>query len=292
MVCHRHKYPVRVLPNDVVYNPPALPNYIQVELKPVTGPPSNEDIASVHTALRISESYVNVPAIFDPDVHAQLSQHLFDIQFARHVQRSAIKQPSSVLSASQNLTIPENVDTNNKRDTHIPPQAAFGPTEAQHAMPEQPSTSQGGTSHRDQNQNHEPCRTDGLMLEIKNIGDTLKNMNRVLIGSQNSLARGFNSSSIRCDWKGSILGFDLGAHSLINEHGDVPEAHDLPTFKYSSGSASFPVNDLTGNVLARYLQFYGIGGEVLAEGNVPRIKPGMTEDAKRLLSERLFLNRQ
>ncbi|CAE6527167.1 unnamed protein product [Rhizoctonia solani] len=73
-------FTVGALPDDVVYDPPSLPAYIPVELKAVTGPPSNEEIASVHTALRISENFANVPSIFDPDLHVQLSQHLFDIQ--------------------------------------------------------------------------------------------------------------------------------------------------------------------------------------------------------------------
>ncbi|KEP50555.1 hypothetical protein V565_077980 [Rhizoctonia solani 123E] len=73
MTCHRHKYPISVLPNDVIYDPPTLPTYIPVKLKPVAGPPSNEEIASVHTALRISESFANVPSIFAPDTHVQLS---------------------------------------------------------------------------------------------------------------------------------------------------------------------------------------------------------------------------
>ncbi|CAE6469452.1 unnamed protein product [Rhizoctonia solani] len=80
MACHRQKYPTTVLPTDVVYDPPNLPTYIPVELKSVTGPPSNAEVASVHTALRISESFANEPSIFDPDLHVQLSQHLFDIQ--------------------------------------------------------------------------------------------------------------------------------------------------------------------------------------------------------------------
>ncbi|KAJ1300483.1 hypothetical protein OPQ81_005297 [Rhizoctonia solani] len=39
MACHRQKYPVNVLPNDVVYTPPSPPNYISVQLKPITGFP-------------------------------------------------------------------------------------------------------------------------------------------------------------------------------------------------------------------------------------------------------------
>ncbi|CAE6372257.1 unnamed protein product [Rhizoctonia solani] len=80
MAWHRQKHPVNVLPNEVVYDPPTLPGYIPLEPKSITGPPSSQEIAFVHTALRISQSFANVPSIFDPDLHAEISQHLFDIQ--------------------------------------------------------------------------------------------------------------------------------------------------------------------------------------------------------------------
>ncbi|KAG8686302.1 hypothetical protein FRC11_009172 [Ceratobasidium sp. 423] len=300
---------------DMVYDPPALPNYIHAELKPVNGPPSNEEVASVHTALRISESFANgvflqvsqphrrltphingiyprrppVPSIFDPDVHVQLSQHLFDIQFARHVQRSVVKQFAPVLAAPQNPTLPDNVDANSNREVHNPPQKAAGSTGIQHAALEEPNSSNPPTNHQNPNETNELGSIKELMVEMR---DTLKNMNRVMIGSQNSLARGFNSSISHGNGRG--LSYDLGAHSLINDHGEVPETHNLPTFK-SGGNCcgvSFAVNNLTENALARYLRFYGIGEEMIEEGEELKIRSGKIDDARRFLSGRLFLNRQ
>ncbi|CAE6541861.1 unnamed protein product [Rhizoctonia solani] len=297
MVCHRHKYPTKVLPNDVVYDPPSLPAHIPIELKPVTGPPSNQEFASVHAALRISESFVNVPAIFDPDLHIQLSQHLFDIQLGKHVQRSITRRTAPALSVHNNQTIPHGGLTetsSNPPVTHTSPSTTPGQvvesTETRYPPPERPNPSHETTGHPNPSETNERHRTTDLMVEIR---DALKNVSRLLVGTQNSLARGFNSSTI--SYSSGNISHNLGAHSLMNDHGEVPESYNLPTFTltYNGGYyyAKFSVDNLTENILARYLQFYGIGEEMIEEGEELKIKSGMLNDAKRLLSGRLFLRR-
>ncbi|CUA67643.1 hypothetical protein RSOLAG22IIIB_07501 [Rhizoctonia solani] len=299
MVCHRQKYPTNVLPSDVIYDPPSLPVHIPIELKPVTGPPSNEEVASVHAALRISESFVNVPSIFDPDLHIQLSQHLFDIQLARHVQRSITRRSASALSTSNNQTVPQGgpaqTDVSDPPVTYASPSTTPGQvvesTETRYPPPEQPNPSYETASHPNPSETNERHRTTDLMVEIR---DALKNVNRLLVGTQNSLARGFNSSTV--SYCSGNISHNPGAHSLMNDHGEVPESYSLPTFTFTRDStgfyyAKFSVDSLTENILARYLHFYGIGGEMIEEGKELKIKSGMLDDAKRLLSGRLFLNR-
>ncbi|CAE6541873.1 unnamed protein product [Rhizoctonia solani] len=291
MICHRQKYPTSVLPNDMVYDPPTLPSYIPIELKSVTGPPSNKEIASVHTALRISESFANIPSIFDSDFHVELYQHLFDIQLARHVQRSIVQRAAPVVLVPQTGS---RRDTSGTNASHIPetqasPTATPGqvtePAETQHPTPLHEAV------HQNQNPNNDPHRTTELMIEIR---DTLKNVNRVLIGSQNSLARGFNSSSYHGNYNHDGLSYDLGAHSLINDHGEIPEAYNLPTFKSSGNrkNISFAINDLPENELARYLRFYNLEEDMIEEGEELKIKSDMINDARAALSRRLYLNRR
>ncbi|KEP50551.1 hypothetical protein V565_077940 [Rhizoctonia solani 123E] len=277
---------------DIVYDPPTLPAYIPVELKPVTGPPSNADIASVHTALRISESFVNVPSIFDPDLHVQLSQHLFDIQLARHVQRSIVKRSAPVISASENQSVshsaPSDTNSNNTSPgttSHIPE-----PTGAQNPPVVQPSPVDQATSHEDPKESGELRRLSELIMEIR---DTLKNGNRILVGTQNSLARGFNATSYHVSSSGG-LSSDLGAHSLINDHGEAPETYNLPTFKYTGPyqQVSLAINKLTEDELVRYLRFYNIGEEMIEQEDDVKIKSDMMDDARTALSHRLFLNRR
>ncbi|KEP50550.1 hypothetical protein V565_077930 [Rhizoctonia solani 123E] len=295
MVCHRQKYPTSVLPNDVIYDPPTLPAYIPIELKTVTGSPSNEDVASVHTALRISESFVNVPSIFDPDLHARLSQHLFDIQLARHIQRSIMKR-----STPQNQVIshiePEDTQPKDNSSTHAPLDAASGqviePTDPRDPPVEQLSSSNKVNINQNQNERNEAHRATEIMVEIRDKLDKLDDLSRILVGTQNSLARGFNSSSYH--YRNNNITYDLGGHSLINDHGEVPETYNLPTFKSSGnrGNVSLVVNNLPENELARYLRFYNLGGEMIEEGEELKIKSGMISDARTALSHRLFLNRR
>ncbi|KDN33176.1 hypothetical protein RSAG8_13735, partial [Rhizoctonia solani AG-8 WAC10335] len=158
---------------DIVYDPPTLPDYIPVELKPVTGPPSNKEVASVHAALRISEGFANVPSIFDPDLHTQLAQHLFDIQLviilpvlhmfetypslkARHVQRSITKRMAPATSTPQNQAVSHrdssDTDANNTPEAHTSPSVIpgqdIGSTETQHPALEQSSFPNEATSHQ------------------------------------------------------------------------------------------------------------------------------------------------
>ncbi|KDN38371.1 hypothetical protein RSAG8_09575, partial [Rhizoctonia solani AG-8 WAC10335] len=287
--------------SDIVYDPPALPSYIPVELKPVTGPPSNTEVASVHAALRISESFANLPSIFDPDLHVQLSQHLFDIQLARHVQRSIMKRSVPAILMPEDQAVPHGgpgeTEANNTPETQASPSATPGQaiksTETQHPALEQSSLPNEATNYQISSDNNEKVRATELMIQIR---DKLENVTRILVGTQNSLARGFNSSSIQghLDYKG--ISHNLGAHSLINDHGEVPEAYSLPTFTLTNsgfyGCVEFSVNNLTENILARYLRFYGIGEEMIEEGEELKIKSGMLDEARSLLSGRLFLNRR
>ncbi|CUA67641.1 hypothetical protein RSOLAG22IIIB_07499 [Rhizoctonia solani] len=299
MTCHRHKYPTSALPNDVVYDPPSLPAYIPVELKPVPGPPSNEEVASVHTALRISENFANVPSIFDPDpdIHVQLSQHLFDIQLARHVQRSIVQRAMAGISVSQNQTAPQRdpdgTDTSNIPETTsatATPGQAAEPTETQRPIPEQSNSPNEPTSYQNPNQRDVAHRSTELMIEIRN---RLDDVSRILVGTQNSLARGFNSSSYHRNYQTGIA-FDLGAHSLINDRGEVPEDHNLPTFKSPGNCAniSFAIDSLSENELAQYLRFYSLGEGMIEEGEELKIKSDMINDARAALSRRLYLKRR
>ncbi|CAE7200257.1 unnamed protein product [Rhizoctonia solani] len=273
MVCHRQKYPASVLPNEVIYTPPKLPSYIPIDLSPVTGPPSNKEIGSIHAALRISDSFANVPSIFDPELHAELSQHLFDIQLARHVQRSMVKQfkstPASKTSAPREGPSASDVGHHLRQDES--PKSNFSGTtghdESQHPVIEQPNPPEVATSRQIPGEIGDLSRTNELIVELR---ETMKNMTRVLIGSQNSLARGFNSSARRTSH--SAFAYDLGAHSLINDYGEIPEAYNLPTFNNNGRTVSFPLAELNGESLARYLRFYNIGQEVVEGEEELKIK--------------------
>ncbi|KAG8755342.1 hypothetical protein FRC11_006104, partial [Ceratobasidium sp. 423] len=64
-------------------------------LEPISSAPSDEQVTKVHEAIRSYQKYSEIPSMFEPQVHAELSQHLFDIQMARYMSSAAQRQPSS-----------------------------------------------------------------------------------------------------------------------------------------------------------------------------------------------------
>ncbi|CCO32867.1 hypothetical protein BN14_06930 [Rhizoctonia solani AG-1 IB] len=121
------------------------------------------------------------------------------------------------------------------------------------------------------------------MVEIRDIKDSLKQLNRIMVGTQNSLARGFNSSR--------KYGYNGVSHDIEWLIDPRAQTHHLPTFENGEYGVHFSLNKLDGGILARYLRFYGLGEELIEEGEELKIKDDMVENAKKLLSERLFLKR-
>ncbi|KAH7335739.1 hypothetical protein B0J17DRAFT_667594 [Rhizoctonia solani] len=100
MAKYRSKYSLITFPSNATYTPPALPAHITVKLEPVAGAPSDEEVVKVQDAVRVYQHFTTVPSMFDPYVHMELSQHLFDIQMARHMRLAGDVQPN--LESEQN----------------------------------------------------------------------------------------------------------------------------------------------------------------------------------------------
>ncbi|KAF8596741.1 hypothetical protein BDV93DRAFT_513888 [Ceratobasidium sp. AG-I] len=120
MARHRDKFPVNVFTCSNTYTPPTLPSHINVTLGSVIGAPSDDEVKLVRTALRASESLTNIPAMYDPDLSMNLSQHLFDIHFdcpnlfetACHVQQSTegyyiTREPKAEAENIREVELPE-----------------------------------------------------------------------------------------------------------------------------------------------------------------------------------------
>ncbi|KAF8594332.1 DEAD-domain-containing protein [Ceratobasidium sp. AG-I] len=84
---YREKYSVYFFHSTNTYTPPILPSHMNTRLETITGAPTDDEVKLVHSTLRASENLANLPSMFDPDLSMKLSQHLFNIQFARHIQR-------------------------------------------------------------------------------------------------------------------------------------------------------------------------------------------------------------
>ncbi|CUA67632.1 hypothetical protein RSOLAG22IIIB_07490 [Rhizoctonia solani] len=97
MARYRNKYSLITFPRDATYTPPGLPAHISVNLEPISGAPSDEEITKVHEAIQTYQELRRIPSLFDARVNMELSQHLFDIQMARHMRTAGDTQPRPVI---------------------------------------------------------------------------------------------------------------------------------------------------------------------------------------------------
>ncbi|KAG8731957.1 hypothetical protein FRC11_001351 [Ceratobasidium sp. 423] len=93
MARYRSKYPCSIFHVNTTYTPPVLPAHVSTQLEPVSSVPSEEEVVKVQDAIRSYQKFVEIPSMFDPKVHAELSQHLFDVQMARYIQRCGQANP-------------------------------------------------------------------------------------------------------------------------------------------------------------------------------------------------------
>lgn len=178
------------------------------------------------------DGFANVAMLFDADLNMQLSQYVFDLQLARHVQRLAQGQPVPTRSVLQNR-IPGRVGLPDSNATVQSNEVRGADTETQQGQDARDGNADG--TRLDHIQHLNTARRNELPMtrgrEEKNwqeethkllvdIGETLKDVKRALVGSQNSLARGFNSANHNNTY---TYGYNLGAHSLINDKGETPQ---------------------------------------------------------------------
>ncbi|KAG8686074.1 hypothetical protein FRC11_009546, partial [Ceratobasidium sp. 423] len=88
---------------DATYTPPTLPVHIPVNLEPVSGAPLDGEIIKVQDAIQMYQELRRIPSTFDVHVNMELSQHLFDLQMARHMRRAGESQPSPTAQATASL---------------------------------------------------------------------------------------------------------------------------------------------------------------------------------------------
>ncbi|KDN36581.1 hypothetical protein RSAG8_10755, partial [Rhizoctonia solani AG-8 WAC10335] len=88
------------------YTPPALPVHIPAKLEPISGQPSQEEIIRVQNAIRSYQKLTDIPSLFDPQVNAELNQHLFDIQMALYMERCTHANPVPQSAAPAEPTSP------------------------------------------------------------------------------------------------------------------------------------------------------------------------------------------
>ncbi|KAG8770971.1 hypothetical protein FRC12_003932 [Ceratobasidium sp. 428] len=306
MTRYRGIYPCVIFPSDqnTVYTPPPLPAHVPVTLGPVSGSPTDEQIKSVQAAIRHSESLANVPSMFDANLSMKLSQHLFDIQFERYLRQivccsSGPETPSQpgytsahdsetddtgeVQGAGDDASIPER----NEHDIMHTESATSRELDEPGKEPPRSQTMLSRTSSALPDQFH-PISVDnvpGSNAEtlITGLGDTnkllveindgIQDLKRVFIVAQQSMARGLSCTKLNTSGRQSH-------HTVLNDKGEDPHTSGLPSlsnFYYGWRNCSGPFNIVDA---ARYLQFYGIGRDLIEEGIEPKLKDGKDEAAQ------------
>ncbi|KDN36154.1 hypothetical protein RSAG8_11035, partial [Rhizoctonia solani AG-8 WAC10335] len=106
MARYRSGYSLITFPSDATYTPPTLPAHISVNLELVSGAPSDDQITKVQDAVQTYQELKRIPSMFDARINMELSQHLFDLQMARHM-RTAGEIQSSPMPGNQATSGPE-----------------------------------------------------------------------------------------------------------------------------------------------------------------------------------------
>ncbi|CAE6512625.1 unnamed protein product [Rhizoctonia solani] len=266
MAVYRKSYPLDLFP-DNTYTPPQLPAHIPITLEPIVGVPSKQQLKSAQDAMRVSESPLS-----DPDLNMQLSQHLFNLQFARYIQDSTFGQFTPKSEVSRRVSQESQEDStihNDHANTQLPSESVCEVVVPRPSMTEPTQSGcQCSTTPEIKEQGETMMDIKKIMIESKGV---LENMNRVLTAVQrNQIVVG--------EWSNHNY-----AHvNPVNEQGVTATECGLPQFRFSYYRGQYWTH-LPALDLARYLKFFGIGTHLLEGGESPRIKNGQESEAKTVL---------
>ncbi|CAE6423543.1 unnamed protein product [Rhizoctonia solani] len=234
---------------STVFTPPTLPAHLSIQLEPVAGAPSEEEVVKVQTAIRSYQQYAN-SSMFDPRVDMELSQHLFDIQMARYTQRARqgytgimpseipIMYSAGALERATDIVEEASTVTNNPGSGTI--ELAFRTSEStgstiQYQLIEQ-SNQIAERSNQLVERSSDPVEQLNGLFKISNehferlnehleesnkfaedstesterLGDALENINRVLVKIQHAIVRNHKGNT-----KNAL-------DCLVNEKGETP----------------------------------------------------------------------
>ncbi|CAE7184360.1 unnamed protein product [Rhizoctonia solani] len=281
---YRNEYPSNIFPVENTYTPPSIPSHIPIALESIVGAPSDGELESAHDAFRTLENLANSP-FFDSALSAKLSQHLFNLQFARYIQDSnqghfnqERPHPSSRARANEDVATNQsaNITGHQAPQDTAPAEPGSGIPMTSQVTPPNPVQVEPTSS---------PRPNDGL----GQLYTALQETNRLVSASEERLKvigqtlYSIHSSANRVfdnDWRGS--------RQTINNKGELPLMHHLEDI-YSN--RAYVLNrDITITELVAYLKFYSIGTELIDE-ETGTLKPDKEADAKKLLAYYLYHGR-
>ncbi|CUA67638.1 hypothetical protein RSOLAG22IIIB_07496 [Rhizoctonia solani] len=286
---YQSKYPYELV-KDTTYIPPVLPGHVSVNLEPVSGFPSEDQLMKVHEALRLYEKYSETPSMFDPWINAELSQHLFDIQMAKFINNNSQDRPSSMQEATPPSALTSTIETGSIEKTiglaEEPTTSSINNNRAEGTyvrMGFQPKQEPQAAPRRvhDVHVCEDLQRSNQLVGQLAEI---LGNINGVLVGIQHTMIRG----QFRDDAEYNVR--EMGR--MVNHRGDTIEKMDFLTRAHRDDPSSINIHIrgqrhsiyVPDTRLAAYLKFYGLEeGLCYEDHSILRVKGG----SERLARERL-----
>ncbi|CUA74786.1 hypothetical protein RSOLAG22IIIB_11477 [Rhizoctonia solani] len=310
MAVYRNEYPLNLFPGENTYMPPSVPSHIPISLEPVVGAPSDGQLEAAHNAARTLENLANSP-FFDSTLSVKLSQHVFNIQFARYIQDS--NQGCFIRPA--NLPLPPQINADELSSTvvsgHISNEVAN--QAPQDAGLVELSLNPSGISARASSGSSiggvlsfsgapsNPSRVPSSLVgsepaplsqpddKLGNICDAQLDTNRLLSRSE-ELLKDIRRTLVSTHSITVHAGDSTSSSKTINEKGEQPWVHhrkELGVYRDIMDGSRLKFNrSVTDQEFARYLGFYGIGANLTDETG--SIKPDKKEDAQSLLKYYLF----
>ncbi|CAE6473257.1 unnamed protein product [Rhizoctonia solani] len=273
----KSKFPILITRQDCadialksVYTPPTLPSHIPSTLDQVVGTPSVEDIKSAQGALRSAENLVTSPQLFDADLNMRLSQHLFDLQFARYMHD--LGQGESI---SGGETVPPSV-----------PQPVPEPQDVSDANPPAPSL------EREKQVNTPippPEQVPETPSELAQLGEVMKEMRDAtkestgVLDNMNRILMSIKKDQCMTRTIGTIC---LVQKDPLNQRGVLASECGLPQLRCYFGSNRWDVS-LNDHNITRYLRFFDTGANLIQEGDEFKLIDGKRDAAVGLLLAQL-----
>ncbi|KAJ1305744.1 hypothetical protein OPQ81_010476 [Rhizoctonia solani] len=281
MAVYRSSYSMSLLPGEKsVYKPPALPSHIPGTLNQVVGVPSDGEIKSVQGVLQTLEHLAHTPHLFDANLNMELSQHMFNLQFARYMHDSS---EGRFVSASEAEPQTHPLDLR-------PTQNVGNGFTAPHIVPDL----QGDERNLESTSNVE--QPDKAPSELTQLGETMKAVQDATSESKDILKNMDRVLTLIQRNQLTIGGMDKYYHLYkdpVNRQGKAATECSLEPirFGYYQDGYKFRILINDEDLFADYLKFFGVGDHLIKEGDKPKLINGKKGEAEKLILKELGVSR-
>ncbi|KAG8729901.1 hypothetical protein FRC11_007789, partial [Ceratobasidium sp. 423] len=247
-------------------------------LNGVVGTPSDEDIKAVQGVVRILEQLTHT-RLFDADLNMKLSQHMFNLQFARYMRDSSEGQFVS------------------ETELEVPRPMQPRPTQE---VQSDPPISQVVPDSGGEERNVDPVPEAGQVSEalsgLVQLGETMKVIRDATIESKGVLKNMDRMLTLIQRNQMTIGGMDKYYHLYkdpVNRQGKAATECGLEPlrFGYYQDGCRFRILVKEDDLFAEYLKFFGVGDHLIQRGNRPKLIDGKKGEAEKLILKELGVSR-